>query len=131
LGQRKLVRVVDSAGRSAHILLPRVTAAFSSAACFFLSAESAANFSTRRSDVAVYDAAVRSKRPDPLEHVLKIFGEQSGGEALRNTVIHFDRLVKCLELENIDDWAEQLMLHNLSVVGYRDNCWLNVVSRPR
>merc|ERR1712129_57301 len=67
LREGELRRVIDGARAPAHVLLPRVTSALSADARLFLASEGAANLSSARSDVYIYNSAVAASRAHPFE----------------------------------------------------------------
>ena len=66
LRQRQLAAVVDGAGRSPHVLLPRVGATLPPAAGRLVAAERTADLRAVRRDVDVDDAAVGAFGAQPL-----------------------------------------------------------------
>jgi len=128
LGQRQGVRVVDGAGRAAHVLLPSVRARLATAACLFFASECTTDFGAGGSNVAVNNSAVASKRTNPLEIVLEVFGEEGRGEALWDFVVPSNRFVQGLEAEDVKDRCKDFMLNDVCIVGNLDDRGFNVVT---
>jgi len=79
LSQCEVIRIVDSAGASTHVLLPGITARFSSTTSLLFSSESTTDFSTRCTDIAVNYTTVTASWANPVEIVLKVLCEKSRG----------------------------------------------------
>src|SRR6266498_5017334 len=91
LGQRQLAGVVDGVGRTTHVGPPRVRPGLAAAAGLLLAAEGATDLRTRRADVDVDDAAVRTLGGQELLGLCLVAGEDAGREALRDSVVQRNR----------------------------------------
>merc|ERR1712198_63667 len=112
LSQWQIFRVVDSAGGSPHVLLPRVAAALPSAAGGFFAAKGAANFRAGSGNVDVDDAAVAALWTEPAENIAHIAGKDGGGEALFDGIVDRNRIIETFALENVEDGCEGLSRHD-------------------
>lgn len=114
LGKRESITKVDSASRSSHVLLPRVRTTFTTTTSSLFTSEGTSDFSSRSTDVDVDYTTVRAVGADPLEDVLHVQSEDRAAEALRDGVVEFNGFFKVLDLDDVEDGAEEFLLDNRS-----------------
>ncbi|QTK81409.1 Hypothetical protein AT6N2_L0496 [Agrobacterium tumefaciens] len=127
LRQRQRLGVVDGVGRAAHIGLPGIRTGFTSTPGFLLTAECAADFSTRGTDIDIGDAAIRAfRRQEPLG-LLNVASEDRGGKSGGDSIMRVDRLVEIAVLHDVEDRGERLFQNGANLLGHFNQCWFYVI----
>src|SRR5690606_31600407 len=99
----------------AHVSLPGIASALSSASGFLLTSECSADLRTRSADVHIGDSAIASCCRKELLSLAEIKSHDRGRETLGNSVLYGDRFVERSVLKQIKNRSEGLVSHDLHV----------------
>src|SRR4029077_7040054 len=128
LGQRQLFGIIDRDGLAAHIGLPGIAAAFTTAPGFLFPAERAADFSAAGPDVDVGNAAVAAAAGEKLPRLAEVVGENRRAESLRNFIVPGDGFVEGGIRDNVEKGREGFLVDDFLVVPRGDQAGANITA---